>query len=145
MRRLRRAIRAGEGGFLTIWMLGLCFLLLALGGVSVDLWHVFAARQQLEGIVDAAALAGASGISPPEAQQGVVRLDAAQVTRLVQASVAAQLDRSALVSCCVVDLQGTEVTVSATGHASLTLLRLLSGQAQVTFDVSSTAAVHRSP
>lgn len=141
-----RRLRAAEGGFLTIWMLGLCFLLLGLGGVSLDLWHAFAARQQLEGIADAAALAGASGIDPVAAQKGQVALDQRDASRLAALSVAAQPDRSALVSWQPkVSNDKTEVTVVVYGHASLTLLRLFSGQADVVLHVSSSAAVRRTP
>lgn len=139
-------LRGAEGGFLTIWLLGLCFLLLALGGVSLDLWHVFAARQELAGIADAAALAGASGLDQAAARGGTVVLDQPDAERLAALSVAAQPDRSALVSWRLsVSPDGQEVTVVADGRASLTLLRLLSGQAGVTFHVSSSAAVHRAP
>lgn len=141
-----RRLRAAEGGFLAIWLLGVCFVLLALGGVSLDLWRVFAARQELAGIADAAALAGASGIDQAAARRGTVVLDQPDAERLAALSVAAQTDRSALVSWRLsVSPDGQEVTVVADGRASLTLLRLLAGRAGVTLQVTSSAAVHRTP
>ncbi|HMC08096.1 MAG TPA: pilus assembly protein TadG-related protein, partial [Actinomycetota bacterium] len=76
-----------DGGFLTIWMLGLCLLLLVLGGVSLDLWRAFSQRQALAGLADAAALAGASGIDRAAARRGVIRLDPAEATSLANRSI----------------------------------------------------------
>ena len=64
-RRLEGRLRGRDDrGFLTIWLLGLCLLLLVLGGVSLDLWRVFSERQALAGLADSAALAGAGGLDP---------------------------------------------------------------------------------
>ena len=41
MNRQRGSVRRDDRGFLSIWLLGLCLLLLVLGGVSLDLWRVF--------------------------------------------------------------------------------------------------------
>ena len=51
-----------ELGTVTLWLLGVCMLLFALGGISVDLWRAFSARRSLANAADAAALAGASAI-----------------------------------------------------------------------------------
>lgn len=144
------ASRAGQSdaGFLTLWMVGLCILLLGLGGVSLDLWRVFSQRQALVGLTDAAAVAGASGIDQGAARTGVIRLDPALATNMAEASIAGQPDRGSLVNSSlsiVVSPDGSEITVSAEGRTSLTLLSLLSGQGAITFHVISSAAVRRSP
>ena len=142
MSRLR-----GEGGFLTLWILGLCLLILALGGVSLDLWRVFSQRQALAGLVDAASLAGASGIDPAAARAGVVRLDPADATARAEASVAGQPDTGSLVvSSLVVQVapDGSAITVSAEGSVHLTLLGLLAGARPIGFHVASTASARRS-
>lgn len=134
----QRGVRS-EAGFLTIWLLGLCLLLLFVGGVSADLWHVFAERQALAGIADAAALAGASGIDPNEARAGVILLDPARATALAEASVAAQPDAGSLVSSSVgVSVAGSEIMVSMRGTSSLFLLRLL-GAGPLVFHVTASA------
>src|SRR5882672_9003326 len=87
----------GDRGLLTIWLLGLCLLLLVLGGVSLDLWRVFSERQALAGLADSAALAGAGGLDLDAARRGLVRLDAADATGRAQASITAQADKGSLV------------------------------------------------
>jgi Flp pilus assembly protein TadG len=135
-----------DGGFLTIWMLGICLLLLALGGVSLDLWRAFSHRQALAGLADAAALAGASGIDEAAARAGVIRLDPAEAAALANRSIEGQPDRGSLVSSSMtVSQDGSQITVRADGLVSLTLLRLVSGQGPIPIHVSSTAQARRSP
>src|SRR6266508_533658 len=94
--------RPRERGQVTVWMLGLAVMLLFLGGLSLDLWRAFNQRQDLATAVEAAAIAGGSGIdevrfrstgtlalAPPRAEQLAIsnlrsqpvfaRLDSAQV------------------------------------------------------------------
>ncbi|MGH9030897.1 MAG: pilus assembly protein TadG-related protein, partial [Acidimicrobiia bacterium] len=47
---------------MTVWMLGLCLMLLLLGGISLDLWRAFSERRALASAADAAAIAGASAL-----------------------------------------------------------------------------------
>ena len=54
--------RRAESGTVTLWLLGLCLMLFALGGISLDLWRAFSERRALAATADAAALAGASAI-----------------------------------------------------------------------------------
>ena len=136
-----------DRGFLTIWMLGLCLLLLVLGGVSLDLWRVFSQCQALAGLADSAALAGAGGLDLDAARRSVIRLDPADAARRAQASIAGQTDRGSLVVSSVkivVGQNGSEVTVSADGQVHLTLLRLLIGDRPIALHVSSTAAARSS-
>lgn len=141
----RRA--ADDRGFLTIWLLGLCLLLLVLGGVSLDLWRVFSERQALAGLADSASLAGAAGLDLDAARRGIVRLDQVDVSRRVAASIAEQPDKGSLVVSSVairVDQTTSEVTVSADGQVHLTLLRLLLGDRPVNLHIRSTATARSS-
>lgn len=140
-RDLRRRLR-GDCGFLTIWMLGVCILLLALGGVSVDLWHAFSQRQQLAGMADAAAVAGASGIDTTQYYKtGKVVLDQDAATALVDQSLASQQDVGSFVGLQSVSLSpdDSEITVTLDGKCSLFLLGLLTGRHDLTFQASSSA------
>ena len=136
-----------DRGFLTIWLLGLCLLLLVLGGVSLDLWRAFSERQALAGLADSASLAGAAGLDLDAARRGLVLLDPADAAGRAQASIVGQADKGSLVisSVKIVVVQNpSEVTVSADGQVHLTLLRLLLGDRPVTLHVSSTAAARSS-
>ena len=140
-------MKTNDRGFLTIWLLGLCLLLLVLGGVSLDLWRVFSERQALAGLADSASLAGAAGLDLDAARRGLILLDPTDAARRAQASIASQADKGSLVvsSVKIVVVQDpSEVTVSADGQVHLTLLRLLLGDRPVTLHVSSTAAARAS-
>jgi Flp pilus assembly protein TadG len=146
-RRLEGRLGGDDRGFLTIWLLGLCLLLLVLGGVSLDLWRVFSERQALAGLADSASLAGAGGLDLDAARRGLVQLDPTDAAGRAQAAIAGQADRGSLVISSVKIVVGqnrTEVTVSADGRVHLTLLSLLLGDRPVTLHVSSTAAARSS-
>ena len=147
-RRLEGRLRGRDDrGFLTIWLLGLCLLLLALGGVSLDLWRVFSERQALAGLADSASLAGAAGLDLDAARRGLVQLDPTDAAGRARASIAAQADKGSLVLSSVNIVVGqdrSEVTVSADGQVHLLLLRLVLGDRPVSLHVSSTAAARSS-
>ena len=147
MNRQRGSVRRDDRGFLSIWLLGLCLLLLVLGGVSLDLWRVFSERQALAGLADSASLAGAAGLDLDAARRGLVQLDLADAAGRARASIAAQADKGSLVLSSVNIVVGqdrSEVTVSADGQVHLLLLRLLLGDRPVSLHVSSTAAARSS-
>src|SRR5262245_66427365 len=92
-----RARRDDERGTVTLWLLGVCLLLFALGGISLDLWRGFSTRRSLANTADAAALAGASAVDEDAyRQRGVVELDPARAEARAREHVARQLDRAAL-------------------------------------------------
>jgi Flp pilus assembly protein TadG len=63
MTRRRPAVDGDdERGWMTLWFLGLCVMLLFVGGLSLDLWHAFSERRSLAAAADAGARAGASMI-----------------------------------------------------------------------------------
>ncbi len=136
----------GEEGTVTLWALGLCVMLLFLGGISLDLWRVFSERRVLAGTVDAAAIAGASGIDEEAFRDaGVLRLDPDRAEALAWANLAAQTDDRSLARAAVAATP-EEVTVVATGRVEFTLLSvLMPGEAPFMIQVTATARPGRSP
>lgn len=135
----------GEGGAVALWLLGLCVVLLFVGGLSLDLWRVFTERRALAGVVDAAAAAGASGIDAAVLRTtGAVVLDPDVAEALAGANLASQTDLDALTT---VDIAATPaaVTVSAGGTVDLTLTRVLLDAAPLTIHVTAVAEPARSP
>ena len=66
MKRLTKPERGGERGSITTLGLGMTLLLFVVGGISIDVWRVVAARQDLVQRADAAATAGANAIDVDE-------------------------------------------------------------------------------
>jgi uncharacterized membrane protein len=126
----------GGSGTVTLWLLGLCLMLFALGGISLDLWRGFSERRSLADAADAAALAGASAVDEAQyrASGAVVLLPALAESR-ARAHLAGQLDRAALRSVSV-RADGEAVTVVVHGEVGFTLLGILHPGA---FDVRVTA------
>jgi Flp pilus assembly protein TadG len=107
------------------WLLGLCLMLFALGGISLDLWRAFSERRALAATADAAALSAASAIDESRYREsGEVVLLPALAESWARAGIAHQLDRAALRT---VDVRAdtTAVTVVVHGQVDFTLLSLL--------------------
>jgi hypothetical protein len=135
---------AREEGSVTLWLLGVSVMLMALGGVSVDLWRSFSARRALAAGADAAALAGASAIDEDRYREsGIVVLLPSLAARRARDSLAAQPDQAALRDA---DVASTEqsVTVVVHGRVGFTLLGILS-QGSFELEVAATATPRRSP
>lgn len=132
-----------DGGSVTLWLLGLCVVLLFVGGLSLDLWRAFSERRALAGAVDAAAVAGASGLDVTPFRDGdAVRLDPDAAERRAWATLRSQTDTAALTSASV-SASATAVTVSASGRVELTLLRtLLPDLAPLQIRVTATSEPH---
>ena len=70
--------RSSQSGSVTIWGLGLTLLIAAFAGLVIDTWRVFAERQDLSGMADSAAIAGATAIDIDHLNEtGEIILDAA--------------------------------------------------------------------
>lgn len=139
------ALLACERGSVALWMLGLCVVVLFVGGLSLDLWRAFSERRALAGAVDAAAAAGASALDTAVLRTtGGVVLDPAAAEALAGANLAVQTDLGALTA---VDIAATPaaITVSAAGTVDLTLTRVLLDAAPLTIRVTATAEPARSP
>lgn len=115
----------GESGSITLWLLGLCVMLLFLGGISLDLWRAYSERRALAGAADAAALAGVQALDVERFRAtGQVALDPPVAEALARDALATQPGTAALAGAHVT--AGTEqVTVTVTGTVDLTLLAVL--------------------
>jgi len=132
-----------ERGSITLWMLGCCILVLALGGLSLDLWRAFSERRAVAAAADAAALAAASAIDEDRYRvlAEVVLVPDRAVER-ARSSLAAQLD-TASVQSSDVSVDRDRATVTVRGHVGFTLLRLF-GTGGFDIEVTSTATPARS-
>lgn len=111
-----------ERGAVTVWVLGLIFPMLLLGGLSLDLWRGFSERRALSSIADAAAVAGANALDTDRLYAtDEIRLDPRLAEELARANLAAQLDDRSLDGWDVVATEDS-VTVRLTGTVTLTLL-----------------------
>jgi len=130
-------------GSVTLWMLGCCLLVLALGGLSLDLWRAFSARRAIASTADAAALAAASAVDEDRYRSTAeVVLVPRLAEQRAQASLRAQLD-TAPVQSSRVTVEHDRATVTVRGHVGFTLLRLL-GDGGFDIEVTSTATPARS-
>ena len=118
----------GEDGFFSLWVLGLCCVVLMIGGLSIDLWRAFSERRALAAIADSAAIAGASGIDVNAFRDsGQVVLDAVPggtAWRLADANIAAQTDTRSFDDA-VIDVTPEAVTVTVNGTVAFSLLNYL--------------------
>ncbi len=132
-----------DTGTVTLWLLGVCLLLFALGGISVDLWRGFSARRSLSNTADAAALAGASAIDEDAYRlTGLVQLEPALAEARARAHVTHQLDAGALQG---VDVHADRggVTVVVRGAIDFTLLGVLDPRGDLPVRVTATATPRR--
>ena len=133
-----------ESGTITLWLLGLCLVLFALGGISLDLWRAFSERRALATTADAAALAGASAIDEDRYRtSGAVLLDPALAEIRARAHIVQQLDRAALRSV-MVHADTEAVTVVVLGNVGFTLLGVLAPRGDFDVQVTATATPRRS-
>jgi Putative Flp pilus-assembly TadE/G-like len=127
-----------EEGSVTIWMLGLCVMVLFLGGISLDLWRAFAERRALAERVDSAAVAGGSGIDEAAFRaNSTVQLDPSRAEALAWANLGEQPNDPSLVTQAVSASTAT-ITVSATGQVHFTLLGVLLAGKPFMISVSAT-------
>lgn len=141
----KRHARSEEGGFVTIWLLGLCVALLFLGGISLDLWRSFSERRALASIADAAAVAGASGIDRARYDSAhELVLDPVLARSLALDSFRGQ-NRSGVTDEPRIDVTPDRITVTVTGTVDYTLLRIFLENRPFTITVDATAAPYRSP
>ena len=134
-----------ERGTITLWVLGLCLMMLLVGGISLDLWRAFSERRSLAAAADAAALAGSAAIDEEAFRTGgVVRLNRVEAERRARASLAAQFDVEAMRSA-EVEVSATTVRVEISGDVDFTLLTLADPGAPLEIRVAATAEPVRSP
>ena len=138
--------RRPERGSVTLFVLGLCVLVVFVGGLALDLWRAFSERLALATAADAAAVAGAGALDADHFRRtGEPRLDQALAEQRALDSIAAQADRRSLTGAAA-EASTEEVTVTVTGRVDFTLLRIfLSGEDPFTLTVTSTADPRRTP
>ena len=125
---IRRAKR--EEGFATPALaLGLAIVVLALGGLSIDLWRILSEHGRLAGITDAAAIAGAGGIDTARLYVGASDtpvLDEDAATRLACRYLVEHLGSAACPGPeARIAVADTSITVTTRKVVPLSLLRLL--------------------
>lgn len=121
----------GEAGFTSVsFMLMMLVMVVAVGGISVDLWHVVAEHRDVAGVVDGAALAGAAAVDRDglRADPTMVRLQPEEATT----RACDYLRSYGRVSLCPgpeadVVVGPDTVTVTVRRSVGLTLLQILSG------------------
>ena len=132
-----------ERGTITLWLLGCCVMVLALGGLGVDLGRGFSERRALHAAADAAALAGAGAIDEVEYRAtGRLVLVPALAEAAARDHLAHQDDTRSLRAVQVfADTDHVEVLVD--GEVDLSLLRLLARE-PMRVRVRATAVPRRS-
>jgi Flp pilus assembly protein TadG len=140
----RTTAQGRERGTITLWILGCCLMMFALGGISLDLWRAFSERRALAAAADAAALSGASAIDEARyrASAELVLVPEAAAAR-ARSSLREQLDISSMRDASISTGPGS-VTVVVRGTVGFSLLRVL-GDGAFEVDVASTAVPRRSP
>lgn len=137
-----RGGRSDEGGWLTLWVLGLCVMVLFLGGISLDLWRAFSERRALAAAADAGARAGASMLDLELYREtGRLALVPEVAERAACALVMSQTDRHSLVSCAA-SADADRVEVVIVGSVDLTLTKVLRPSEPIAIRVTAAAAPH---
>lgn len=141
----RAARTTDDSGQATIWVLALCVILLAFGGISLDLSRAFSAWRSLAATADASAAAGASGIDEGAFRVtggDTVQLDPALAEQRAYASLAVQEDDTEITGY-QASASTEQVTVVVHGRVDFTLLRLLPGDDAIA--VTATASATPTP
>ena len=139
----RDTAAAREGGFVTIWALGLTVILFAVGGLVFDLWRGLSERRELAAAADAAANAAANAIDEDYYRStGQVRLDPQQAEAFALDSLNQQQDPT--LTDARVDVERLTVTVTLHGQIRLTLLRLIDDE-PLAVSVQATAELRSLP
>jgi hypothetical protein len=140
----------GDGGFTSIaFMLMMLVLIVAVGAISVDLWHLVAQHRELAGVVDGAAISAASAVDL-EALRRDPRVVQIQPDRAVARACSYLQDHGAGPcpgSDAEITVDGDTVSITMRRKVRLTLLRVLSGLSSgadtspIEVTVSSTASI----
>jgi len=132
-------MRGSERGDFNVFMaLGLAIMILFLGGMSTDLWHVISEARTLDAAADSAAAAGSSGIDPASLRRdpGQPQLDQGMATQLAQANLATDNNLPGPPNPQIV-VTPASITVTLHGQVHLTLLQIFLGKR--TIPLTSTA------
>ncbi len=138
----------GEDGIVTLWVLGVCAMVLFVGGITLDLWRAVATQRAVSAAVDAAAVAGSSGLDEPAFRRSggeVVQLDPRLARELAADSLSAQPGRDRLVDVAI-EASPARITVRAGRRMDFTLLKVfLSREDPLVLHASSSVDPRRLP
>ncbi len=137
-----------ERGSITILGLGMTLLLFVVGGISIDVWRVVAARQDLVQRADAAATAGANAIDVDEFRDtGALILYEPDAIAAAESVLGAPStwDFTGTGRVEDVDADGLEddMVVVLTREVEFALLGILSDQKSVTLRIEAVASPQR--
>jgi len=132
-----------QAGSVTIWGIGLTLVIAAFAGIVTDMWRVFAVRQDLSGMADAAAIAGATAIDIDHLDlTGEVILDGPEAEARALEYLQHQDGWSAEITYAINSAaDGSQVTVALDEDVDFTLLgALLPGEEPLHIAVTSLAS-----
>jgi Flp pilus assembly protein TadG len=135
--------RSDERGFFTIWTMGLCVMLIAMGGISLDLWRGFSERRELAAITDSAAIAGSSQIDLEAFKvDGKVKLDPVLAKKAALDYLATEGATANITYTTppVITVTDNEITITANTRIQLTLMKIFSPGG--TLDVTTHSAAN---
>jgi uncharacterized membrane protein len=132
-----------ERGSVTMWGIGMALILFGFAGLVVDTWRVFAERQDLAGMADAAVIAGATAVDVAEFRaSGTIRLDPATAETRARAYLARQdtWDPAEISATVVAAPDGSQISVTLEKDVDFTLLGFfLPGEAPLRITIPATA------
>jgi Flp pilus assembly protein TadG len=131
-------MRRDERGTMTLWVLGLCVIVLFLGGLSLDLWRVITVRRSLVAMADAGATAGADGLDRNALRADRIALDPTLARADADDALRAQSGWGS-VDDADVAVTPNEVTVTLQAHVSFTLLGIFVHGDPITVRVAASA------
>ncbi|MDJ0954891.1 MAG: Tad domain-containing protein [Acidimicrobiia bacterium] len=147
LRAARPSQREGEPrsqrGSITIWGIGLTLVIAAFAGLVIDTWRVFAERQDLSGMADSAAIAGATAVDIDHLNEtGEVILDLSAAELRALEYLERQDGWSAEITFVIVTAaDGSALTVTLEKDVDFTLLGpLLPGEDPLRIAVTSRAS-----
>ncbi len=133
----------GQRGSITIWGIGLTLVIALFAGLVIDTWRVFAIRQDLSGMADAAAIAGATAIDIDHLNEtGEVILDGSDAELRAFEYLEYQDGWSDDIAFAIIATgDGSGITVVLERHVDFTLLGpLLPGEEPLHITVTSRAS-----
>jgi len=123
------SIDTGQMGFVTLQILGFCLIIMAVGGIGLDLWRGYAVQRELTDVVDAAAAAGATAVDEDHYRYNEeVRLVPAVAGQRACEIVVRRITNASMADCLnnhVRLTDGQTISVEYERDVPLTLMRLL--------------------
>ncbi|MDQ6616596.1 MAG: pilus assembly protein TadG-related protein [Actinomycetota bacterium] len=137
--------RSERGYFDVFWALGMAIMVLFIGGMSTDLWHVTSQARTLDSAADSAAAAGASGLDVTTYKAtGKAVLDPNSATQLAAANLANQTGLPGPPNP-QIDVAPDNITVTLHGQVHITLLQLFLGRRTITLTSTANASPRAGP